>query len=69
MTKKGLFTDRRWHEPPAVISLGYAGVSKNDEIEVLDFQLERGFITKEKYQKERLALEEEYKNIDPDKRI
>lgn len=69
MTKKGLFTDRRWHEPPAVISLGYAGVSKNDKIKVLDFQLERGFITKERYRERLGEIEEKYKNIDPDKRI
>ncbi len=69
MTKKGLFTDRRWHEPPAVISLGYVGISKNENIRFLNLMLETGHLTKGEYQKEILETEERYKNIDPDKRI
>lgn len=69
MAKKGLFTDRRWHDPPAVIPLGYAGVSKNEALRVVKFMLECKHITKEKYQKELDEIEEKYKGIDPDKKI
>ena len=69
MTKKKPFTDRRWHDPPAVISLGYVGVSKNEALSVADFMLEQRHITKDEYQKEIEEIEKKYKGIDPEKKI
>ena len=69
MTKKGLFTDRRWRDPPAVVCLGHRGSSKNEALSFAKLMLEKGHITKERYQEKLVEIEKKYKGHDPDELI
>ena len=69
MTKKGIFTDRRWHDPPTVVCLGHSGSSKNDSLSFAKLMFEKGHITKERYQEKLVEIEKKYKGRDPDELI
>jgi len=69
MADKKLFTDRRWHDPPAVISLGYRGSSKNEALDFAKVMLKTGHTTETRYQEILAEIEEKYKGHDPDELI
>lgn len=69
MTKKGLFTDRRWRDPPAVVCLGYRGSSKNEALSFAKLMLEKGHITEERYREELAEIEKKYAGHGPDELI
>lgn len=69
MTKKGLFTDRRWTDPPKPVSIGYVGVSKREAMDVAKFMLEKGHITEERYREELAEIEKKYAGHGPDELI
>ena len=55
-----LFSDPRWWAPFPVKNLGKAKPSKEDDIAVLDYRLEKGRITPEEYQKQLAEIEKKY---------
>jgi hypothetical protein len=55
-----LFSDPRWWAPFRVEDAGPAKPSKEDDIAVLDYRLEKGRITPEEYQKQLAEIEKKY---------
>ena len=55
-----LFSDPRWWAPFPVEDVGLAKPSKEDDIAVLDYRLEKGRITQEEYQKQLAEIEKKY---------
>lgn len=62
MSKKKLFSDRRWTEPPAVVVLGKIKSTKEDKIMCIDFFLSQGIIDKDEHQRRLNKINEEYSN-------
>ncbi|WP_027406172.1 hypothetical protein [Anaerovibrio sp. RM50] len=62
MSKKKLFSDRRWTEPIDFKVIGKVEVTKEERIKGLDFFLSQGIIDEEKYRMRLESLENEYSN-------
>lgn len=62
MSKKKLFSDQRWTEPIAYEVVGEAEVTKEDEIECVDFLLKLGVIDNAGYQRRIDEINEKYSN-------
>lgn len=60
MTSRHLFSDPRWWAPFPVEDAGEAKPSKEDDIAVLDYRLEKGRITTEEYQRQLAEIEKKY---------
>lgn len=60
MANRHLFSDPRWWAPFPVEDVGEAKPSKEDDIAVLDYRLEKGRITTEEYQRQLAEIEKKY---------
>lgn len=60
MNEKKLFSDPRWWAPMPVKVVGRRPLTKEDEIEVLDYLLEVGDVSVEEYQKRLAEIEKKY---------
>lgn len=56
ISKKKLFSDRRWTDPPYTIVTGHQEVPIEDRLRALDFWLEKKIMSPEEYQKRKNEL-------------
>ena len=60
MAEQELFSDPRWWAPFPVKNHGKGKPTKEGEIAVLDYRLEKGRITPEEYQRQLAEIEKKY---------
>lgn len=60
MSEKKLFSDPRWWAPFPVKVVGQSPLTKEDEIEVLDYLFEVGDVSVAEYQKRLTEIEKKY---------